>query len=398
MTSIKAAKINRIGYSIEAFVLTLMATGAVFVFSAGASVSAQYDFQTILSLAALKQILSFTILKQLFFLPLAIAVMYLMAGIDYRRFSFTRAGYFKSFTPYLLALSITLLVLVLIPGIGQEKNYARRWLAIKIGSASISFQPSELAKWSLVIFLAAFLDKYADTMKLFLKRFVPVCLVAGAVVALIVTQDFGTAAFISLLTFLMLLIGRVRWRYFLTSLPVIAPLFYFAIVTSPSRINRLRAFFFPGHADSNSLYQAKQSLIAISSGGIFGKGLGRGILKYGHLPEDTTDFIFAVIAEELGFVGGIVVIAVFVGFIVAGILLIRRCEDPFGRLLAAGIVLTIGIQAAINIGVVTVVLPTKGISLPFISAGGSGMVLSAAAVGILLNIAAQSAKSQEIDQ
>jgi cell division protein FtsW len=144
-------------------------------------------------------------------------------------------------------------------------------------------------------------------------------------------------------------------------------------------------------------YQPNQSLIAIGSGGLFGKGLGQGISKYGHLPEDTTDFIFSIIGEELGFAGNAVVILLFIAFVILGIFIVVRCRDPFGRLLASGIILTIAIQAAINMGVVTVVLPTKGIPLPFVSAGGTSMLLTAAAVGVLINIAKnpQSPPSQQ---
>lgn len=371
------------GYFIEISVLVLMAVGTVFVFSAGANVRGGLGLDYFFDLAALKHIL---------FFPLAVVVMYLTARIDYHRFSFGQTVPAKSITPYLLALSVVLLVLVLIPGvgigIGPEKRFARRWLSLGFGPVAMSFQPSELAKWSLLFFLAAFLDRFAGSIRLYRKRFGPICLVAGAIVALIVTQDFGTAAFIALLSFLMLFIGGATWWHFLTPLPVIVPAFYFAVAMSPTRMNRLIAFFNPD-AGVNAGYQARQSLIAISTGGMWGKGLGRGICKYGHLPEDTTDFIFSIIAEELGFVGAAFVIAVFVALIVLTILVIVRCEDRFGRLLATGIILTIGIQATINIGVVTVVLPTKGIPLPFISAGGTSMLLCAAVVGVLLNIAKQ---------
>jgi cell division protein FtsW len=351
-----------------------MAMGTLCVFSAGANVSIDYDLQ---------HFYDFTTLKQIFFFPLAVVVMYLASRIDYERFSFRGTLAAKSFTPYLLVLAIALLILVLIPGIGVERHSVRRWLDLAPGPVYVSFQPSELAKWALVFFLAAFVDKFAGGIKLYWKRFVPICLVAGVVVGLIVTQDFGTAAFITLLTFLMLVIGRACWWHFLTGLPIVLPAFYFAIVVSPTRINRIKTFIDPDVIS----YQAKQSLIAISSGGIWGKGLGRGVCKYGHLPEDTTDFIFAIIAEELGFVGAAFVIALFIAFVVLGIIIVIRCDNSFGRLLTGGIVLTIGIQAAMNIGVVMVILPTKGIALPFISAGGTGMLLSAGAVGVLLNIA-----------
>jgi len=368
---------------IEAVVLVLMATGTVFVFSAGANVSIDYDLQ---------RFYDFTILKQVLFFPLAVLAMYLGSRVNYKKFSLNGGSPAKSLSPYLLILAIALLILVLIPGIGVQKHGARRWLDICPGPLYVSFQPSELAKWAIIFFLSALVVNLADTIKLYWRGFVFICLFPGLVVGLIVTQDFGTAAFIALLTFLMLVIAGARWWHFLTPLPVTAAGFYAAIVSSPTRINRIKSFINPEAIS----YQARQSLIAISTGGIWGKGLGRGICKYGHVPEDTTDFVFAIIAEELGFAGAAMVIMIFIAFVVAGMIIVIRCEDRFGRVLAAGIVLTIALQAAINIGVAMVVLPTKGIPLPFVSAGGTSMLLSAGAAGILLNIARQTERQHRI--
>ena len=378
---------SRISYFIEVVVLILMAIGTGFVFSAGAKLSSEMD---------LRQFYQFTTLKQILFFPLAVGIMYAFSAIDYKRFSFTRAGVFRSLTPYILAISIVLLVLVLIPGIGIERNYSRRWLEIAVGPANVSFQPSELAKWATLFFFAAFLDKYRDRMNDYSKTFVPLCVVAGLVVGLIVTQDFGSAALIAFLVLLMLILGKARWWHFLTPLPIVIPAFAMAILTSPTRINRITSFWNSFTDPSSLSYQARQSLIAISTGGISGKGFGLGVSKYGHLPEDTTDFIFAVIAEELGLVGAGSVILLFAILLILGILLVRRCPCRFGQLLASGIVLSITVQAAINIGVVTVVLPTKGIPLPFISAGGTSMLLTAAMVGVLLNIARQTANHHQL--
>jgi len=209
----------------------------------------------------------------------------------------------------------------------------------------------------------------------------------------VIVEDFGTAAFIALLAFLMLITAGVKWWHVLTPLPFGAAAFFLMLVRSPTRMNRIAAFLDPEKWTSSAAYQANQSLIALGSGGLWGKGLGRGICKYGHLPEDTTDFIFAIIGEELGFIGNAAVILLFIAFVALGILVVVRCRDQFGRLLASGIVLAIAIQAALNIGVVTVVLPTKGIPLPFVSAGGTSMLLSAAAVGVLLNIAKSGSRS-----
>ncbi len=362
----------------------LMALGTVFVFSASANVSQQLN---------LHQFYNYHHLRQVVFFPLAVIIMYSLSYIDYHRLSL-RAGWFKSPAVYLLVLSIVLLIIVLLPQFGTEVNRARRWLRIPAGPISISFQPSELAKWSLVFFLAAFCDKFSDSLKLYRKRFVPACLVVAAVVGLIIVEDFGTAAFIAFLAFLMLIIAGVKSWHILTPLPIAATAFFAALIHSPSRFQRILAFLNPEKWANSTAYQANQSLIALGSGGVLGKGLGRGICKYGHLPEDTTDFIFAIIGEELGFVGTAAVIGLFIVFVWLGVLVVVRCRDRFGRLLAAGIVLAIGIQAAINIGVVTVVLPTKGIPLPFVSAGGTSLLLSAGAVGVLLNIARQSPKDE----
>jgi cell division protein FtsW len=376
-------KNNSLADYIAMVVILLMAIGTVFVFSAGSNISQKLDLQRFYDFPSLRQIL---------FFPLACVVLYIVSFFNYRRFALT-AGWLKSPATYLLVFSLTLLTIVLFPQFGTEINRARRWFRIPAGSIFISFQPSELAKWALVFFLAAFCDNYSDSIKLYWKRFVPICLLAAAVVGLVIVEDFGTAAFIALLSFLMLIIAGVKWWHILTPLPFGVIAFCAALFRSPTRLQRIAAFLNPQKWADSTAYQANQSLIALGSGGLWGKGLGRGICKYGHLPEDTTDFIFAIIGEELGFIGNAAVIGLFIVFVWLGILVIVRCRDRFGRLLAGGIVLTIGIQAAFNIGVVTVVLPTKGIPLPFVSAGGTGMLLSAAAVGVLLNIAKQSTQT-----
>ncbi len=364
-------------------VIILMAIGTVFVFSASANISQELN---------LRRLYDFLALRQILFFPIACAVIYTVSRLNYRKFNF-ESGWLKSPTTWLLILSITLLIIVLLPQFGTEVNRARRWLRIPAGPVTVSFQPSELAKWAVVFFLAAFCHKFRDTVRLYWRGFVPLCLIIALIVGLIIIEDFGTAAFIALLSFLVLVIAGAKWWHLLTPLPFAASAFLAALIHFPGRIRRLAAFIDPQKWAGSAAYQANQSLIALGSGGLTGKGLGRGVCKYGHLPEDTTDFIFAIIGEELGFVGTMAVVTLFVVLVWLGILVVMRCPDRFGRLLAAGIVLTIGIQAAINIGVVTVLLPTKGIPLPFVSAGGTSMLLSAFAVGVLINIARQSAES-----
>jgi cell division protein FtsW len=381
---IKASSDNPVSDNIAMVVVILMAIGTVFVFSASANIAQELD---------LHRFYDYPGLRQLLFFPLACLIMYTASLFNYRRLSLS-GGWLKSPTSYMLVLSILLLAVVLsqrfypfLPRLVPKINQHYRWLKIPVGPISVSFQPSELAKWAVVFFLAAVCDKFADEIKLYWKRFIPICLIVGVVVILIIVEDFGTAALISLLAFLMLIIGGASLWHILPPLPLAAMGFYIAIKQSPGRMQRIIAFLNPDKWTDSINYQPSQSLIALGSGGLWGKGLGKGICKYGHLPEDTNDFIFAIIGEELGFVGNAAVIGLFIVFVWLGILVVVRCKDRFGQLLAGGIVLTIAIQAALNIGVVTVVLPTKGLPLPFVSAGGTSMLLSAAAVGVLLNIA-----------
>lgn len=362
---------------ITKIVVLLMAIGTVFVFSAGASLSRQWSLDRIYTHPGLRQLL---------FLPLAVGIMFLVARMDHHRLSF-QSGLFRSFTPYLVGLSAALLVLVLF--IGPVINYSQRWLIFNLGPMKISFQPSELAKWSIIFLCAALCAHWDFRIQSFGKQFLPTCLMIGVIVILIVKEDFGTAAFVSLLSFILLILGGARWLHILPPIPLGLAGFGFALFQEPHRLKRLKAFMNPQEWSDSVAYQANQSLVALGSGGPWGKGLGGGICKYGHLPEDTTDFVFAVIGEELGLVGTLGVILLFILFTLYGLLIIARCRDEFSKLLATGIVLAIAIQAALNIGVVTVVLPTKGIPLPFISRGGTSLLLSAAAIGVLINIARQ---------
>jgi cell division protein FtsW len=365
-------------------VVLLMAVGTVFVFSAGVNIVQEIDFHKFYSYPGLRQVL---------FFPLACLIMYAVSRFDYRRLSLSK-GLSRNLTFYVLVISIVLLAVVLsqrvypwLPKLVPLRHLRYRWLNIPLGPIAVSFQPSELAKWAVIFSLAAVCAKFGDEIKLFWKRFVPICAAVSVVAALIIVEDFGTAALILLLAFLILIIAGVRLWHILPPLPLLGIAFYVAIRHAPTRVLRIKAFLNPDKWTDSINYQPHQSLIALGSGGLWGKGLGRGICKYGHLPEDTTDFIFAIIGEELGFMGNAAVILLFIALVGLGILVVVRCKDCFGRLLASGIVLAIAIQAALNIGVVTVVLPTKGIPLPFVSAGGTSMLLSAAAIGVLLNIA-----------
>ncbi len=373
---------GRLADYIAMVIVFLMGIGAVMVFSAGANLGYEFD---------LRRFYDFPALRQIMFFPLAVVVLLVASCIDYRWLRL-RDRWWKSLPVWLVFVSIVLLGVVLIPQLGTQINQARRWLRLTVGPVSISFQPSELAKWAMVFGLAAVCARSGPNARRYWTWFVPLCLLIGLVCGLIVVEDFGTAVFVALVSFVILAVAGVRWWHVLTLLPFAGGGLIAGLIHSPHRIKRLLAFLRPEEW-ADVAYQANQSLIAIGSGGLWGKGLGEGISKYGHLPEDTTDFIFAIVGEELGLIGTIGVIGLFIVFVGLGWVVVMRCRDRFGRLLAAGIVLTISIQAAINIGVVTVVLPTKGIPLPFISSGGTSMLLSAAAVGVLLNIASQTDRS-----
>lgn len=368
---------NRLSDVIAMVILFLMATGAVMVFSAGASLGYEFD---------LRRFYDFPALRQIMFFPIAVVVLFAASLPDYRIWSI-RSRWYKCPTVWLFVLAVGLLVAVLV--VGKEVYGATRWLRIPLGPASISFQPSEFAKWIMLFFLAAACDAIGPDIRRYWTRFLPLSIVIGLVCGLIVIEDFGTAAFIGLMSFIILVVAGVKWWHLLTLLPVGVTGFVLALFQSPHRLKRLEAFFHPDRLTDSVRYQVNQSLVAIGSGGVWGKGIGQGTCKYGHVPEDTTDFVFAIIGEELGLIGTLGVIALFILFVFLGMVVVMRCRDRFGRLLAAGIVLAVGVQAATNIGVVTDMGPTKGISLPFVSAGGTSMLLSALAVGVLLNIAAR---------
>jgi cell division protein FtsW len=248
---------------------------------------------------------------------------------------------------------------------------------------TLSFQPAEFAKVVLVVWLAALLTRPWCDVRSFRRGFLPAVLSGGLLIALTGIEDFGTAALMGVILVCMLLLAGARWRHLVSTgflgLAAGAGL----LLLKPYRLQRLIIFFSEDTDPAAEGYQITQSLIAIGSGGWWGRGLGAGVQKYGYLPQDNNDFIFAIVCEELGIVGGIAVIALFVLLLWRGWSIARHALDPFGRLLAAGITLLICLQAAFNVGVVTNSVPTKGISLPFVSAGGSGVLFLGIAAGLL---------------
>ena len=279
--------------------------------------------------------------------------------------------------------SFALLVLVLIPGIGVYVNGSRRWLNI----AGLSFQPSELAKIASVMYLASTLSFRLKQVERLWTGILPRLVIPAAMFLLILQQpNLSTAGSIMIVAVLMMLLAGAKWKHLsLMGVAGLAVGFAYAWV-EPYRRERLLSFRNPFAQMSDEGYQLSQSLIAIGSGGLFGRGLGQGRQKFSYLPYPESDFIFAIIGEDFGLFGCCVVILLFVAFAVAGMRIALNCQDRYGCLLAAGITAMISVQAFINIGVVVGILPTTGLPLPFFSAGGTSISLLMAAVGILFNI------------
>ncbi len=276
------------------------------------------------------------------------------------------------------------LVAVLIPtGLSHEVNGSRRWL----GPEFVSFQPSELAKLAMIMWLARMLYVRADRIRDASATIYPACVMLGLVAFLVVMEpDLGTTVLICAVTFIMLAVAGAR----LDSLAsLVAPAVTIALILAFQgyRGRRMMAFLDPWEEATRAGWQTLQSRVGIASGGIFGVGLGNGRSKWGFLPEAHTDFIYSVIGEELGLIGCLAVLGLFLAFIVAGVNAGRRARDGAGTLIAVGISSWIGLQALFNIGVAVGVLPNKGITLPFVSYGGSSLAVTMFATGILLNVA-----------
>ena len=292
--------------------------------------------------------------------------------------------------PYHIMLATFLLLLaVMFPEISKEVGGARRWLTLW----GFSFQPSELAKFTLVLFIAKSLVKRADRLRNFAYGYLPNLIVLGFFFVPILFQpDFGTAIIICLVTFTMLFVAGLRKKFLFLSVLALIPFIASAILSAEYRTRRIITFLDPWQDPSNAGFQAIQSFYAFGSGGYWGTGLGASHQKLFYLPEAHTDFIFSVIGEELGFLGTTAIILLFSILIWRGFVTACQAKDPFGTHLATGLTLLIGFQAFINLGVTVGLLPTKGLTLPFISMGGSSMLITMLSVGVLLNISEQTVR------
>lgn len=290
-----------------------------------------------------------------------------------------------------LALGIALGLLVVVLFLGERINGARRWL--HFGAAR--FQPSELAKIAMILVLAWYGERYQRQMSGLWVGFVRPLALVGIVVGLIFLEpDWGTALLIGAVSMTMLVVAGIRWRYLVPTLILGAVILSFAIAHNPVRRDRVLAFLDPEKYKDTVGYQPWQGMLALGAGGWQGKGLGDSRQKLGFVPEHHTDFILPVIGEELGVVATLSVVLAFVVLVVCGVFIAWHARDTFGHLLGTGITFLIGLQAFINIGVATSSLPNKGISLPFISYGGSNLLVMLLCVGILVSVARDACESE----
>ncbi|MCX8117189.1 MAG: putative lipid II flippase FtsW [Desulfobacterota bacterium] len=295
-------------------------------------------------------------------------------------------GFWRRMAYPIFFASVLLLVAVLIPGVGHKAGGAMRWL--KIGG--FTFQPSELAKMGLIIFLAYFLTKKEEKIKSFSFGFLPTVFLSGLVIGLLLLEpDFGAALFLALIVFLLLFLSGARVIYLLGGVLLVAPLLYLLLMNAEYRYKRLVSFLRPWEDPTGTSFQIIQSFLSFGSGGLFGLGLGEGRQKLFFLPAPHTDFIFSMIGEELGLVGALGVVLLFFLIMVRGVQIGLSVQDRFGSFLALGITLMISLQAIINMAVVLGLLPTKGLTLPFVSYGGTSLMANFIGLGILLRLSTQ---------
>lgn len=358
-------KNRQIDFWLVLTIILLLGLGTMMVFSS--STAAAHD----------KMDDSYALLtKQLIWAILGIVVMFAVSLVDYR--------WLAKFTLPIFGVSLGLLVIVLIPGIGIVLNNARRW----VGYGGLTIQPSEIMKLAAVMLFAYLFSnpKYAQRMKK-LSGFVICLLIIGLISGLLYLEPhISCVVIIAFVCVVLMYLGGVKLRYFLVLGGFGGAFAVVAFITLNHVRERVLAFLNPFAYASDDGYQVVQSLLAIGSGGLFGKGLGQSVQKYLYLPEPYNDFIFAILAEELGFVGVVVVIALFAVFIWRGYKISIHAPDRYGTLLAAGITTIIAVQVLMNLAVVTSSMPVTGVSLPFFSYGGSSLLIMMINMGILLNI------------
>lgn len=346
--------------------LFLVGIGIVMVYSASSAV-------------ALRQFGSglFFLRRQAVFIVLGIAALAVCRYFPIR--------FLRKLAYPILGLALAGLVLVLLPGFGIKAGGATRWL--KFGS--ISFQPAEFARFAMVVYMAYSMSKKDYKLETFSVGFVPHVLILLLFTLLIMLQpDFGTVVILFAITWTLMFVGGVRLKYLAISLLASLPVVYVFLIGSTYRMRRMISFWNPWQYADDEGYQTVHSLMAFGTGGIWGVGLGKGYQKLFYLPEPHTDFIFSVIGEELGLVGVFTVVFCYGWILWNGIKISKNAEDAFSTFLAVGLTVSIGLQVCVNMGVALALLPTKGLTLPFISYGGTSLVMNMAFIGLLMNIGA----------
>ncbi len=343
----------------------LVAIGIVMVYSAS-SATAYADFHDT----------AYYLKRQLIMLVVGAVLAYGAYRIDYTKL--------KRVSPALLAVTLVLLLLTLVPHIGFQTGGARRWL----GFHAISFQPSELAKLAIVLFFAAKLSTIGEDVRSLSRGVAPLLLVAlGIAMTIFVEPDMGTASLVAFTAIGMLLCAGMRFEHLMLVTLATLPAIAVAIGASAYKRARILAFLNPWKDPQNTGFHIVQSLLALGSGGIFGVGLGASRQKFFYLPEAHTDFIFAVLGEELGLVGTLAVLALFAAFAIRAFTIAQRTTDRFGFFIICGCTMLIVIQAFINIGVVTSSWPVTGVPLPFISFGGTSLIVNLIGAALIMNVA-----------
>ena len=355
---------GRFDYLLLIVVLALVGIGIVMVYSTSAILAGE-RFQDPY----------YFLKRQALYAGIGFSLMILMLFFPYQTLN--------RFAYPLLVLSILALIAVLIPGIGVRAGGSMRWLRV----FSFTIQPSELAKLGLVIFLAYFLTKKEEKIRSFSFGFLPTILISGLVIALVLKEpDFGTAFFLMVMVFLLLFLGGTRVIYIAGAVLLAIPVAYYFVTSAAYRYKRLMSFVRPWDDPTGTSFQIIQSFLSFGSGGLFGLGLGEGRQKLYFLPAPHTDFIFSIIGEEMGLAGAMVVVLLFFIFTLRGMQIGYSLGDRFASYLALGLTLMISLQVVINMGVVLGLLPTKGLTLPFISYGGTSLITNLVGVGILLHL------------
>ncbi|HAU37153.1 MAG TPA: hypothetical protein DCX07_05490 [Phycisphaerales bacterium] len=369
-------KDNPTGRGLMLLTLTLLALGVVMVHSALASVAEPGEWYVRVDI------------RHTIFAALAMIVMLLTWRIDYHWLNKGRRMPYLAGAMLAVAIVLSVIVLLRVPGIAHNMGGKWRWIRIGPPALRIGFQPSELIKVGLVIFLAAWLTSETVNVRSFWKTFLPAALLTGLCAALVIKNDFGSAGVIALAAMATMILAGVPW-YHLTAmiLPAAAGVYKY-VVLDPDRWLRIQAMLDPWSQENPSAFQPRQSLLAIIQGGWFGRGPGNGMLKLGYLPEDSTDFIFAVYCEEWGFAGAMLLIGLWMMWMFLVRRAAKRAPDRFGYVLAGSLGFVIAVQAVLHIAVDLVAAPPTGMSLPFISAGGTALVVTAAAAAAIVSVSA----------